>query len=153
MTSTTSAQPASDGSALWRRYLSTGDFLQGQVAARPDAPTIVKVNIPRALMGRVASPRALELDGYLLDLAPEHADAKAMDRVGCLLEPHPAGMRALGADFHWGAVRCLFAIEPLQVDLFSLMADEQNQAYIEAYTDLAKARSAFADAQYAASAD
>jgi formylglycine-generating enzyme required for sulfatase activity len=152
MTSTTSAQPTADSSAPWRRYLSAGVFLQGRPSPRPGAPQVVKVNIPRSLRPLVANPASLELDGYLLALAAEGSGPGAMDRVGCLLEPHPAGMRALGADFHWGAVDCLFALEPLQTDLGTLLSDEASSAKQAAFQQVDQARKAFSAGRFSQSA-
>ena len=149
MTSTTSAQPTSDGSARWRRYLTAGVFLQGRAPSRPGAPQVVNVNVPRSLRPLVANPTSLEIDGYLLALAAETSEAGAMDRIGCLLEPHPAGMRALGADFHWGAVGCLFALEPLQADLKTLLGDDPSSARQAASQHIEQARTAFTNGQFA----
>jgi len=58
-------------------------------------------------------------------------------------------MRAVGADFHWGAVGSLFALEPLQADLGTLLADEKSSAKQAAFQQIDRARKAFAAGQYA----
>ena len=147
-----SNQPATDASARWRRYLSSSAFLEGRAHARPGGAQIVKVNVPRALRDLVAKPRSLESDGYLLALAPESASEGATDSIGCLLEPHPAGMRALGADFHWGAAACLFALEPLQADLKALAREEGHAQRAAGYNVIGQARSAFLSGRFSEAA-
>ena len=79
-----------------------------------------------------------EQEEEAIDLADDGLDA-----IRYTLEPGPAGMWELGADFHWGYARSLAAIQAVQADIRVMVGADRSSDRLGAITRFETARKLF----------
>ena len=113
----------------WRRQLSDARFLEPE--GLHGAGAWIGVDVPVDLMTVVASPPALERDGY-------HAERRGdVVRVAFPHEPVTKGLWEVGADFHWGCTHLLADVEAMRAPQASIAGrwDDERLEVFAAYQE------------------
>lgn len=106
---------------------------------------------PASMAGPPAAPEAdltplgwtLAGGGQPPQADPANPTQDPILRVQYTLAPPPSGMWELGADFHWGLTNALIAMEPMQLELYTVLASQPPQDWVQAYSRFEAARKTF----------
>jgi formylglycine-generating enzyme required for sulfatase activity len=126
----------------WAAFLEEATFLLAAAPLSARDGTEVVHELSDALRRVVCSNPALERDGLRAAQAPREAS------VVTHITPAPGGLWEIGAHFHWGYARALFALGPLQAKREAIAPNVGETQWAKTFDAFEDARQSFASGGY-----